>query len=72
MSLLLNLEANVVIRDAGFNAQLAERLELAFSQSRQVDAKTVARGGVFAKVQRALVSWGAYVYLRLAGATGRY
>lgn len=41
LSLSLNLEANVVIRDRGFNAELRRRLERLMCEScRQVDAQT--------------------------------
>ena len=48
MSLLLNLEANVIVRDRDFAAGL--------------------RGWL----HRSLVAWGAYLYMRVAGLTGRY
>lgn len=45
LSLSLNLEANLVIRDAAFNAQLAEHLEtLAHSQCKAVTLQRVLRG----------------------------
>ncbi len=71
LSLLLNLEANVVVRDADFAAALTAQLDLAFAQSQEVTAAP-GRGGVRGWLQRALVAWLANVYLRVAGITGRY
>ncbi|MFT3817027.1 MAG: cardiolipin synthase ClsB [Rubrivivax sp.] len=71
LSLLLNLEANVVVRDAGFTATLAERLEAAFAASTEV-LSAPARPGWRGWLQRGLVAWLATLYLRLAGVTGRY
>ncbi|WP_418319189.1 cardiolipin synthase ClsB [Piscinibacter sakaiensis] len=72
LSLLLNLEANVIIRDRGFAAELAERFEAALADSREIDPKTGRSSGIFPVLRRALVAWMAHVYLRIGGATGRY
>ena len=73
LSLLLNLEANVIVLDQQFNAALAAQFEEAVAVSRQVDAKDpTRRSGWTATLRRAVVAWGAYVYLRVAGATGKY
>ncbi len=71
LSLLLNLEANVVVRDAGFAAALRERLQQAFEQSREVSGVPV-RTGWRGWLHRGAVAWAANIYLRLAGITGRY
>lgn len=71
LSLLLNLEANVVVRDAGFNAQLATEFDRAFIVSRQI-YREQSRRGVEGAVRRGFVAWCAHVYLRIAGATGKY
>ena len=71
LSLLLNLEANVVVRDAAFSAALAAAFEQAVAVSREVTALPLARGwGV--PLRRGFVAWVAQWYLRLAGITGRY
>lgn len=70
LSLLLNLEANVVVQDADFSHTLAQRFEQAFAVSTEVDA--VQRSGWRGSLQRGLVAWCANLYLRLAGITGRY
>ena len=70
LSLLVNLEANVVVRDAGFAARLAEEIEIALAVSKRV-AETGGTG-FRAMLHRALVAWFAYVFLRVAGAVGRY
>ena len=70
LSLLLNLEANVLVRDGRFAASVAAEFEQAVQQSRRVER--AQGGGLRAVLGRALVAWAAYVYLRVAGATGRY
>lgn len=71
LSLLLNLEANVIVRDAEFSRAVAAQFDVAAAVSRQVD-KQYLDGGMRAMLRRGLVAWMAYVYLRVAGATGRY
>ncbi len=71
LSLLLNLEANVVVRDPEFARALAERFEAAFAVSHEVVGAPRAAGWR-GWVQRAAVAWVANVYLRVAGITGRY
>jgi cardiolipin synthase A/B len=71
LSLLLNLEANVVVRDAAFAQTLAQRFDAAFAVSAQVEGSPT-RAGLRGLAQRTLVAWGASLYLRLAGITGRY
>lgn len=70
LSLLLNLEANVVVRDAGFAAQLGERFEQAFAVSTEVGAPM--RRGLRGWATRLVVAFAATLYLRVAGITGRY
>jgi cardiolipin synthase len=71
LSLLLNLEANVVVRDTAFTAALAAAFEQAVQVSREVTAPPVAPGWL-AALRRGFVAWAANWYLRLAGITGRY
>ena len=71
LSLLLNLEANVIVRDAAFTAALAAAFEQAVQVSRKVTAPPVVPGWV-AALRRVFVAWAANWYLRLAGITGRY
>jgi cardiolipin synthase A/B len=71
LSLLLNLEANVVVRDAGFAQTLAARFDNACAQSAPVSGKPLPRGWR-GWVRRAGVAWVANLYLRVAGITGRY
>lgn len=70
LSLLVNLEANVVVQDGGFARHLAEEIETAIA----VSARVGERGGtgLRAMLHRAAVAWFAYVFLRVAGAAGRY
>jgi cardiolipin synthase len=71
LSLLLNLEANVVVRDGDFARTLAARFEAAFAASTEV-AQPQALSGWRAWLRRVGVAWVANVYLRVAGITGRY
>jgi cardiolipin synthase len=71
LSLLLNLEANVVVRDPGFAADLAASLQRAFDASVEVTGAP-ARTGWRRWLHRGMVAWMASVYLRVAGITGRY
>ncbi len=71
LSLLLNLEANVIVQDAGFNAALALRFQAAVSASTEIVRPPVAQGW-WSVLQRGFVAWTAYWFLRLAGMSGRY
>ena len=68
LSLLLNLEANVIVRDAPLAGALRAELDEAFAASRQVPRDTRHLGWA----RRVLVAWAARVYLRIAGLTGSY
>lgn len=72
-SLLLAREANLVVRDAAFNAVLRERLERAIAEdATPVLAEERVRHGVVAKVLHA-VSYAALRFaVSLAGVPGRY
>jgi cardiolipin synthase len=71
LSLLLNLEANVVVRDAEFAASLRSSLERAFALSLEVSGMP-ERTGWRRWLHRGAVAWAANLYLRVAGITGRY
>jgi len=71
LSLLLNLEANVVVQDADFARDLRQRFEAAVAVSIEVTGAPVKRGWR-GWAQRGLVAWMATIYLRVAGITGRY
>jgi cardiolipin synthase A/B len=71
LSLLLNLEANVVVQDEAFARSLTERLDRAFAVSRSV-ADAPLRRGWRGWLQRAVVAWIANAYLRVAGIAGTY
>ncbi len=72
LSLLLNLEANVMVRDVGFARAVAVEFETALQSSTQVTMAQLGGAGLRGMLQRGLVAWIAYVYLRVAGATGHY
>jgi cardiolipin synthase A/B len=71
LSLLLNLEANVVVRDARFSASLAAAFERALEESREVTAPPVPRGWL-ATLRRGFVAWSAHWMMRIAGLSGKY
>jgi cardiolipin synthase A/B len=71
LSLLLNLEANVVVRDAQFAGDLAARFDQAVAVSAEVTGAPL-RAGWRGWLHRRLVASLANVYLRLAGVTGSY
>jgi cardiolipin synthase len=71
LSLLLNLEANVVVRDTGFAAALSSRLDAVFAVSTEVSGAP-QRSGWRRWLHRGIVAWLATIYLRVAGVTGRY
>ncbi|UUX96866.1 cardiolipin synthase ClsB [Aquabacterium sp. J223] len=71
LSLLLNLEANVAVDDAGFADELGQRLAQALAQSRRVDRAGPSRGW-WGALRRGVVAWGALIYLRMAGITRPY
>lgn len=72
ISLLLNLEANMIVRDEAFAADLAREIAAALSQSETITPQHARLRGWTGLLERALVAWVAYVYLRVAGVTGRY
>jgi cardiolipin synthase len=72
LSLLLNLEANVIVRDAGFAAELSAQFEAALAASTEIDPAQKYRPGLLGALRRGVVAWIAHVYLRVAGSTGRY
>lgn len=71
LSLLLNLEANVFIRDRTFAAQLRHEIEIALASASEITEQSVD-SGARRWLRRGFVAWCARFYLRLAGATGRY
>ena len=72
LSLLLNLESNVVIEDEAVAGEVSAAFEQALAGSVCITDERAVGTGVRAVLRRGLVAWAAYVYLRVAGATGRY
>jgi cardiolipin synthase len=72
LSLLLNLEGNLIVRDVDFSACLLQQFDEALAASAEIDPSQKYRPGLLGALRRAVVAWAAYVYLRVAGATGRY
>jgi cardiolipin synthase A/B len=71
LSLLLNLEANVIVLDGAFAGELRQRFEAALAVSTEVTGPP-ARSGWRGWLQRGVVAWAAAIYLRVAGVSGRY
>ena len=71
LSLLLNLEANVVVRDRAFAASLRQEIETALADAVEVTTESVGNGPR-RLLRRGFVAWCARLYLRVAGAAGRY
>ncbi len=71
MSLLLNLEANIVVDDDAFAESLRSAIDTAVAVSREVTAAP-SGAGWRAALRRSLVASVAHWYLRLAGVSGRY
>ena len=71
LSLLLNLEANVIVYDTAFAQGMAEQIEAAVQVSQAVLRPPVGRG-LGSALRRGFVAWTAYWFLRLAGLTGKY
>ena len=72
LSLLLNLEANVIVRDEAFSEALAARFDAAVAASREIDPNEAHPRTLRGTLRRGFVAWCAHVYLRIAGQTGRY
>jgi cardiolipin synthase len=71
LSLLLNLEANVVVSDQRFAAELEQAFEQALLVSREITVPPFQKGA-WAVLGRGFVAWSAHWYLRMAGLSGRY
>lgn len=73
LSLLLNLEGNVVVKDRAFVQTLSKSLDEDFALSREVPAPDLqSKPGWLPRLRRAVVAWLARTYLWLAGASGKY
>ena len=72
LSLVLNLEANLVVRDRGFVRTLSAALLRDFEQSAEIPPPLVRQRSWMTRVRRSTIAWMAKTYLRLAGVTGRY
>ncbi|MBP7914937.1 MAG: cardiolipin synthase ClsB [Vitreoscilla sp.] len=71
LSLLLNLEANIVIRDETFANEFGRAFEQALVDSRQITVAPYQKGA-WAVLGRGFVAWAAHWYLKMAGLSGRY
>lgn len=69
LSLLVNLEANIVVRDPGFVAQLSRSLDADFAAAQEILQGNI---GWAQRLGRGFVAWVANIYLRIAGVNGPY
>ena len=70
---MLNLEANLIVRDRGFVQTLSDSLNADFALSREVPPPDTLHDRRWrTRLRRAVVAFAAKAYLRLAGTTGRY
>ncbi|RTL29701.1 MAG: cardiolipin synthase ClsB [Burkholderiales bacterium] len=72
LSLVLNLEANLIVKDRQFVRALSAELSVDFAQSQEVRKAGDASPRWITRARRALVRAVAKAYLRLAGVVGRY
>lgn len=72
LSMLMNLEGNVIVRDRAFAHTMAEALARDFADSVEVPPPMEGPRPGGWRWRRAAVAWLAKTYLRLAGITGRY
>jgi cardiolipin synthase len=72
LSLVLNLEANLIVRDRQFVRDLSASLALDFALGQQVEGMEHIASPRWTRFRRWLVRWLAKTYLRVAGVTGRY
>jgi cardiolipin synthase len=69
LSLLVNLEANLLVHDRDFVRALSAELEQDFADAREVVQPLRGWSG---RLLRGAVAWAAHLYLRVAGIGGRY
>ena len=72
LSLLVNLEANVIVRDSAFVEELGREIDLALAASREVVPGQYGLASWRLSLRRRFVAACARLYLRIAGATGKY
>lgn len=72
LSLLLNLEANLIVRDKVFARQLSEAMAADFEDSVRIQANLTSHRFWHNRISRGIIAWAAKTYLRLAGIVRRY
>ncbi len=71
LSLMMNLEANLIVRDRGFGLSVSRALAKDFADSREVPHPKQLGSSLGARFMLGLVAWCAKTYLRLAGVVQR-
>jgi cardiolipin synthase A/B len=72
LSMVMNLEANLIVRDKKFAASLSDQLAFDFTQSREVVSNSTFYRLQHNRITRAIVAGVAKLYLRLAGIAKHY
>lgn len=72
LSMVMNLEANLIVRDKDFAHTLADELAHDFLQSQRISPNETTHRFWHNRITRGLIAWVAKSYLRLAGIARRY
>jgi cardiolipin synthase A/B len=72
LSLVLNMEANLIVKDRAFVRALSAELTIDFGKSREVLGSAQDASDWRLRLKRGFIRWLAKTYLRLAGVSGRY
>jgi cardiolipin synthase A/B len=72
LSMVMNLEANLIVRDEGFAMAVSEALAHDFIQSQRIHPNETTYRFRHNRITRGLIAWVARTYIRLAGIARRY
>lgn len=72
LSMVMNLEANLIVRDEGFALAVSEALAHDFIQSQRIHPNETTHRFWHNRITRGLIAWVAKTYIRLAGIARRY
>jgi len=72
LSMVMNLEANLIVRDEGFALAVSEALAHDFIQSQRIHPNATTHRFWHNRITRGLIAWVAKTYIRLAGIARRY
>lgn len=72
LSMVMNLEANLIVRDEDFALAVSEALAHDFIQSQRIHPNETTHRFWHNRITRGLIAWVAKTYIRLAGIARRY